>query len=65
MRDNTTPVTFELPDGDTVQLITWEFVLKKLEEVLNPTIDHLSVINTQLEKIDQKLESWIKDNEDF
>ena len=31
-RDNTIPVTFELPDGDTVELITWDFVLKKLDE---------------------------------
>lgn len=58
-RDNTIPVTFELPDGDTVDLITWDFVLKKLEEEMAETLAYLSDNNTQLSRIDARIDEWL------
>ena len=49
--DPTQPLTFELPDRNTVNLITWEYVMKKLEEELSGTLSYLSNNNTQLERI--------------
>lgn len=62
-RNSATPLTFELPDGDVVEVITWDYVLEKSKEILTPTIDHISVINSQLERIDNKLNEWVEDNE--
>lgn len=58
-RDNTIPVTFELPDGDTVDLITWDFVLKKLDEELAETFELISDNNTQLGRIETRIDEWL------
>lgn len=58
-RDNTIPVTFELPDGDTVDLITWDFVLKKLDEELAEAFALISDNNTQLGRIDARIDEWL------
>lgn len=62
-RNSATPLTFELPDGDVVEVITWDYVLEKSKEMLTPTIDHISVINSQLERIDNKLNDWVENDE--
>ena len=54
-RDQKIPVTFVLPDGDNVSLITWEFVLDKLQKNLNPTVTKLDEINNHLKQIDDRL----------
>jgi hypothetical protein len=61
-RDDNTPLTFQLPDGDNVALITWGYVVSKLEEVLTPTLDSIEIINISLEKIDNKLSQWVDEN---
>lgn len=60
-RNNETPLTFNLPDGDSVQLITWEFVLKQLEELTRGTFDKMAASNGHLENIAKKLEEWASD----
>jgi len=62
-RDNTIPVTFELPDGDTVDLITWDFVLKKLDEEMAETLAYLSNNNTQLTRIENRIDEWLAEQE--
>lgn len=62
-RDNTIPVTFELPDGDTVDLITWDFVLKKLEEEMAETLAYLTDNNTQLRRIESRIDEWLAEQE--
>jgi len=62
-RDNTIPVTFELPDGDTVDLITWDFVLKKLEEEMAETLAYLSDNNDQLTRIENRIDEWLAEQE--
>lgn len=58
-RDQKTPVTFKLPD-DQVSLITWEFVLDKLESALKEPLLSLELINQDLNRIDEKIASWAK-----
>ena len=60
--DKNAPVRFRLPD-DTVDLIPWEYVIDRLTLDLEPTIQKLSLINTSLEVINDKLQEWI-DNDD-
>lgn len=62
-RDNTIPVTFELPDGDTVDLITWDFVLKKLDEEMAETLAYLLNNNTQLTRIENRIDEWLAEQE--
>lgn len=62
-RDNTIPVTFELPDGDTVDLITWDFVLKKLDEEMAETLAYLSDNNDQLTRIENRIDEWLAEQE--
>lgn len=57
--DPTQPLTFELPDGNTVNLITWEYVMKKLEEELSATLSYLSDNNTQLKQIEDRIDEWL------
>lgn len=61
-RDDTKPLVFELPDGDKVSLITWGYVLKQLDEQLTPVVDHLSSMNKDLKRIDDKLEELTKES---
>lgn len=57
--DPTQPLTFELTDGNIVNLITWEYVMKKLEEELSETLSYLSNNNTQLERIEDRIDEWL------
>lgn len=58
-RDPKMPVTFDLPDNDRVSLITWEYVVDKFDEILGGIIDNTSMINTDLKRIDTKLDEWV------
>lgn len=62
-RDQKIPVTFKLPDGDVVSLITWEFVLDKLQQNLNPTVTKLGEINNHLKQIDNRLAEMIEEQQ--
>lgn len=62
-RDNTIPVTFELPDGDTVDLITWDFVLKKLDEEMAETLAYIADNNVQLKRIEDRIDEWLAEQE--
>lgn len=60
-RDNSKPQVFELPDGDKVALITWDYIMKQLDEQLSPMIDSLNAIHKDLTRIDTKLADLTKD----
>ena len=62
-RDNTIPVTFELPDGDVVELITWDFVLKKLDEEMAETLAYIADNNVQLTRIENRIDEWLAEQE--
>lgn len=63
-RNQETPLTFNLPDGDSVLLITWEFVLKQFDELTRSTFDKMAASNGHLENIAKKLEEWASDDEE-
>lgn len=59
--DPTQPLTFELPDENTVNLITWEYVEDRLNRELSPVITDLESINTQLGRIEDRIDQWLED----
>ena len=53
--DKKLPVQYILPDGDIVQVPTWEWIIDRMEENLNPLIDQLALINDQLGRVNNRL----------
>lgn len=62
--DDTKPLSFELPDGDVANVITWAFVLNKLSQELQPTISLLGNINADLQRINTRVDYWLEQQED-
>lgn len=60
--DDSQPVVFNLPDG-VANLITWSYVLKQLNEQLQPVIDILSAENIDLERINDRVDEWLENQE--
>lgn len=58
-RDPKKPVTFNLTDNDSVSLIPWAYVVDKFETILTDVIDNLSAMDTDIGRINTKLQSWI------
>ena len=54
-RDEKTPVTFILPDNDSVALIPWAYVVDKFNGILKEPLDNIEIINKDLERIDTHL----------
>lgn len=61
--NNTKPLRFDLPDGDQVDLITWPYVLDRIQEAIETITATLAIENTSLQAIDDKLVSWIEEEE--
>ena len=57
-RDPRLPVTFEVPEG-VISVITWDFVVDRCQYILQPIIDDLSLINTDLERINNRVQEWL------
>jgi hypothetical protein len=62
--DDSIPVTMNLPDGDVARLITWAYVLKELNEQLLPSVLALESINTQLSRINTRVDEWLEEQSD-
>lgn len=60
-RDPKTPVTFMLPDNDTVAVIPWAYVVDKFNTILQSPNDNMELINKDLERIDAKLDQWLEE----
>ena len=58
-RDEKTPVTFILPDNDSVALIPWAYVVDKFNSILKEPLDNIELINKDLQRIDAKLDQWL------
>lgn len=61
--NNTKPLRFDLPDGDQVDLITWPYVLDRIQDAIETITATLAIENTSLQAIDDKLVSWIEEEE--
>lgn len=57
---DTKPAGFTLPDG-RVELITWAYVLYKLDEPLTAIKNLIDSENTSLAAIEAKLETWVEE----
>jgi hypothetical protein len=57
--DNTSPLIYDLPDGDVVELPPWAYIVQELGKLINPITTNLTSINIDLQRIDTKLISWI------
>ena len=64
LRDDSQPVNFELPDGDVVSLVTWAYILKKLDTELNGTVASLFSINEYLKRINSRVDTWLEEQKD-
>ena len=58
-RDEKTPVTFILPDNDSVALISWAYVVDKFNSILKEPLDNIELINKDLERIDTHLSTLV------
>ena len=58
-RDEKTPVTFILPDNDSVALIPWAYVVDKFNSILKEPLDNIELINKDLERIDTHLSTLV------
>lgn len=59
---NTTPLTFDLPDGDHVELCTWPYIISMLTEPLESITSSIESINVSLGKIEDKVDEWLGEN---
>ena len=57
--DDTKPLSFELPDGDIANVITWVFVINKLNQELQPSLALIGSINTDLQRINNRVDEWL------
>mgnify|MGYP003515912588 CR=1 FL=1 len=64
LRDDSQPVNFELPDGDVVSLVTWAYILKKLDTELNGTVASLFSINEYLKRINSRVDTWLEEQKE-
>lgn len=58
-RDLSKPMEIQTPDGDSINLITWEFVLKQLDQQFSETLNLIENNNEQLRRIDQHFDDLI------
>lgn len=63
-RDDSQPVRFELPDGDAVDLVTWAYIMKKLEIEMKDTLTNMSLINEYLKRINNRVDYWLDQQSD-
>lgn len=64
LRDDSQPVRFELPDGDAVDLVTWAYIMKKLEIEMKDTLTNMSMINEYLKRINNRVDYWLAQQSD-
>ena len=56
---NSTPLTFDLPDGDHVELCTWPYILSIITEPLTRISSATESINVSLGRIEAKVDEWL------
>ena len=58
-RDDKVPVNFILPDKDQAAVVTWAYVEDKLDRELMDTLNQIDSINTQLGRIEARIDEWL------
>lgn len=62
MATSNTPLRFDLPDGDQVDLCTWGYILTQINDFMVSMTNAIELENVALNVIDQKLDEWIPDS---
>lgn len=58
-RDRSKPVVIDLEDDDSVALIPWEYVLKKMDVVISQSLmPDLIAIRDDLDIIEKQVKQW-------
>lgn len=60
-RDDKVPVNFILPDKDQAAVVTWAYVEDKLDKELTDTLGEIDSINTQLGRIEARIDEWLEE----
>jgi hypothetical protein len=60
-RDAKQPVVFDLPDNDSVALVPWAYVVAKFEVILEGIINNEASINSDLERIEARVDHWLEE----
>ncbi len=60
--DPTKGLMFDLPDGETITLCSWDYIRYQLSLALDPIVADLTSCNASLQRIDDKLKSWAPEN---
>lgn len=60
-RDDKIPVNFILPDNDQATVVTWAYVEDKLDKELADTLNQIESINTQLGRIESRIDEWLEE----
>ena len=63
-RDAKQPLVFDLPDNDSVALIPWAYVVDKFEMILDGVISNMGSINSDLERIETRVDHWLEEQSD-
>lgn len=59
--DKTKPLTFQLPDGDC-NVMTVTYFLNMMTEVIQPIISSEKSINDSINRISNRVQTWIDQN---
>lgn len=60
-RDDKVPVNFILPGKDQAVVVTWAYVEDKLDKELTDTLNQIDSINTQLGRIEARIDEWLEE----
>ena len=59
--DKTKPLTFRVPDGDC-NVMTVDYFLNMMTEVIQPIISSEKSINDSIDRISNRVQTWIDQN---
>lgn len=59
--DKTKPLTFQVPDGDC-NVMTVTYFLNMMTEVIQPIISSEQSINDSIDRISNRVQTWIDQN---
>ncbi len=59
--DKTKPLTFQVPDGDC-NVMTVTYFLNMMTEVIQPIISSEKSINDSIDRISNRVQTWIDQN---
>lgn len=63
-RDPNEPVKFAFPDGDSVALIPWGFVVDKLTPFINSLVPEIQATNADIQRINNRVQYWLDKQEE-